>query len=92
MLTMVTLAIFAAFAFGFILSGMFVLGAGADRENRPRFDEMSRLQDVASPRSGHDHGSARRLESQGQGLTPLGRDQRRPQSRRRANSVRRSAQ
>jgi len=92
MLTMVTLAIFAAFAFGFILSGMFALGAAADLEDRPRHDEMSRLQDASSPRSGQDHRSARRLENQPQGLSGFGRDQRRSRPRRRANSVPRSAQ
>jgi len=80
MLTMALLAIVAAFAFGFILCGIFAVGAAADLNDRP--EEIARL------RRGPNEGAARRLETQRQLLSDFNRLQRRPRPRRRASLVR----
>jgi hypothetical protein len=39
MLTMAMLSIIGAFIFGFVLCGMFAVGAAADRSHRPKRDD-----------------------------------------------------
>src|SRR5438309_11997294 len=67
MLTMALLAIVAAVVFGFVLCGMFVLGAAADLDTRPK--------DIALLHPGQHGGAARSLETQRPDLAELRRRQ-----------------
>ncbi len=78
MLTMALLAIVAAFVFGFVLCGMFAVGAAADLDTRPK--------EIALLHPGQHEGSARSLQTQRQALAEFRRLRRRPRARRRASS------
>ena len=53
MLTMAILAVVGAFIFGFVLCGMFTVGAAADRSDRPKRDDGRDFLEVALPRLSH---------------------------------------
>jgi hypothetical protein len=78
MMTMALLAIVAAFVFGFVLCGMFAVGAAADLDTRPK--------EIVLLHPGHHEWSARSLQTQRQVLAEFRRLQGRPRVRRRASS------
>ena len=78
MLTMALLAIVAAFVFGFVLCGMFAVGAAADLDRRPK--------EIVLLHPGQHEGPVRSIQTQRQVLAEFRRLQRRPRPRRRASS------
>ena len=59
MLTMAMLAIIGAFIFGFVLCGMFAVGAAVDRFDRPKLDNVRDSLEGAPLRAAVDAESVR---------------------------------
>jgi len=59
MLTVAMLAIIGAFIFGFVLCGMFAVGAAADRSDRPKLDNVRDSLEGARLRAAVDAESVR---------------------------------
>jgi len=91
MLTMAILAIIGAFIFGFVLCGMFAVGAAEDRSDRPKRDGGHDSLDVALLRAALDVQSFRHPDTYSPVSASSTRLQGRLLRRRSASSVRREA-